>query len=70
MTLILVSHYFGTARNPELNINPSSLKLEPYYPILSQSGIDLQATIGSCLYKLEAVTADKIPRGIRVWLVG
>ena len=54
-----LTHYFGTARNPELNINPSSLKLEPYYPILSQTGIDIQATIGSCLYKLEAVTVDK-----------
>ena len=52
-----ITHYYGTARNPDLNINPSSLKLEPHYPILSQSGIDLQATIGSSLYKLEAISA-------------
>ena len=51
------SHFHGNARDPELNINQSTLKLNPYYPILTQTSMDIQATKKSWLYKLEALTA-------------
>ena len=51
-----ISHFRGNARDPELNVNQSTLKLNPYYPILSQTSIDIQATKESWLYKLEALT--------------
>ena len=51
-----ISHFRGNARDPELNVDQSTLKLNPYYPILSQTSIDIQATKESWLYKLEALT--------------
>ena len=50
-----ISHFRGNARDPELVVNQSTLKLDPYYPILSQTSIDIQATKESWLYKLEAL---------------
>ena len=51
-----ISHFRGNARDPELIVNQSTLKLDQYYPILSQTSIDIQATKESWLYKLEALT--------------
>ena len=51
-----ISHFRGNARDPELTVNQSTLKLDQYYPILSQTSIDIQATKESWLYKLEALT--------------
>ena len=51
-----ISHFRGNARDPELINNQSTLKLDQYYPILSQTSVDVQATRESWLYKLEALT--------------
>ena len=50
----------------ELNINPLSQKLDAYYPILSQTSLDIQSTKGAWLYKLEALTAKNGKRDILV----
>ena len=52
------SHFYGHSRNPKLNINQSSFKLDQHYPLLSQTGIDIQATKDSWLYKFEAISAE------------
>ena len=52
------SHFYGHSRNPKLIINQSSFKLDQYYPLLSQTGIDIQATKDSWLYKFEAISAE------------
>ena len=52
-----LSHFSGTSREPLLipdsATDPTSLR--PYYPLISQSGLDTQATLGSWLLKLEAI---------------
>jgi len=53
-----LSNFYGTGREPVLspgfdgNGNPV---LIPYYELVNQSGLDLQATLGSWLWKLEAI---------------
>ena len=53
-----VSHFYGNNRSPNLTFNNKSFKLGQYYPILSQTSLDLQSTKGAWLYKLEALLAD------------
>jgi hypothetical protein len=55
-----ITHFHGHARNPKLTINQSTFKFDSYYPLLSQTGIDIQATKDAWLYKLEAVSAKFI----------
>lgn len=50
-----LSHFYGTSRDPLLVFNPASLKLDPYYEIIRQTGVDLQATLGKWLWKLEVI---------------
>lgn len=51
-----VSHFYGTARDPLLvpqldgNMQPI---LIPYYPLMHQTAVDVQATYGPMLYKFE-----------------
>ena len=52
-----LSHFYGNNRTPELKPNSSTLKFDPFYPILSQTGLDIQSTKGSWLYKLESISA-------------
>jgi len=53
-----VSHFYGTSRDPRLipTINTSgTIVLSPFYDIINQTSIDLQATKGNMLWKLEAL---------------
>ena len=53
-----LSHFWGTSREPVLvprPIGPGSFTLVPRYDIIHQTGLDLQATIGNGLWKLEAI---------------
>jgi hypothetical protein len=53
-----VSHFRGTAREPRLLGGLSvdgEPRLVPYYDLIDQSGLDLQATLSSWLLKLEAI---------------
>lgn len=52
-----IAHFYGNNRAPQLNINPSTLKFNPHYTTLSQTSLDIQATKGAWLYKLEALSA-------------
>ena len=52
-----IAHFHGNNRAPQLNINPSTLKFNPHYTTLSQTSLDIQATKGAWLYKLEALSA-------------
>jgi hypothetical protein len=53
-----VAHFYGTSRDPRLvpalNANASPI-LIPFYDIINQTSIDLQATKGNMLWKLEAL---------------
>jgi hypothetical protein len=53
-----VSHFHGTSREPRLLDSLSvagERQLVPYYALIDQSGLDLQATLSSWLLKLEAI---------------
>jgi hypothetical protein len=55
-----ISHFKGTAREPELRPNPNgSAELYPYYALLTQTGIELQRVAGEYLLKLEAISHSK-----------
>ncbi len=53
-----VAHFYGTSRYPRsiLTMNSSGAPvLKPFYDIINQTSIDLQATKGNMLWKLEAL---------------
>jgi len=53
------AHVFhGTSREPRLVPDPATGRLEPVYPELSQTGLDLQYTSGPWLLKGEAVAGE------------
>lgn len=54
-----VSHFSGTAREPLL-VPTAGGELQPFYPLLEQTGLDLQATKGSWLWKLEVAGREQL----------
>lgn len=57
-----IAHFAGTAREPRFLILPGDVtppssikKLTPYYEIINQTSLDLQAIFGGWLLKLEAI---------------
>lgn len=53
-----LSHFYGTGREPTLLPSLSAEGepiLIPYYQLINQTGLDVQATLGSWLWKLEAI---------------
>ena len=54
-----LSHFHGTGREPRLLIETTGASqpyFQPFYQKIDQSGLDLQLTLGSWLWKLEAMT--------------
>jgi len=53
-----VSYFNGTSRDPRFiaaTDSSGSSVLNPYYDVIQQAGVDLQATYGSWLWKLESI---------------
>jgi hypothetical protein len=55
-----ISHFYGTSRDPRfsssaVDISKDDLELIPIYDLIHQSGVDVQATFGAWLFKLEAI---------------
>ena len=52
-----ISHFYGTSRDPDLipGLKGSNPVLIPFYDIINQTSIDVQATKGNMLWKLEAL---------------
>lgn len=53
-----ISYFSGTSREPLLLPSVNALNqtvLTPYYPLIEQAGIDVQATVGQWLWKMEAI---------------
>jgi len=49
-----LSWFSGTSRDPEFIVQPSGA-YQPRYPLIHQAGLDLQLTLDSWLWKLEAI---------------
>ncbi len=57
-----LSHFNGTSRAPELRPTLNSngeIELIPFYGLIDQTGLDLQAIIGNWTWKLEAILQTK-----------
>lgn len=68
-----VSLFKGTAREPQLVSRLSEsgqIQFQPYYYQLTQLGLDLQATVGAWLWKLEAVHRSDISGDHRAYTAG
>jgi len=51
-----VSHFYGTGREPLFLIDPTNpTSFNIFYPIINQTGLDVQATTGSFLWKFESI---------------
>ena len=54
-----IAHFSGNSREPLLLPSPDGKnKLVPFYPKIDQTSLDLQATLGAWLWKLEAIYSD------------
>lgn len=54
-----LSHFHGTSREPTFSLvtkSDGSTVLAPHYDLIDQTGLDVQATLGDWLWKLEAIT--------------
>jgi hypothetical protein len=51
-----LAHFWGTGREPRLLPGIGGSKLIPHYDLIHQTSLDVQATKGSWLWKLEAIT--------------
>ena len=75
-----ISHFYGTSRGPRLLLNTDAngnSVLIPFYDIINQTSLDLQATKGNMLWKLEALhrsgqatTYNAIAAGFEYTFVG
>lgn len=52
-----LSHFYGTSREPRFvfGVNASEPVLIPHYDIIHQTGLEIQATKGNWLWKLESI---------------
>ena len=64
-----VSHFYGTSRVPVFLVDDLG-NFEPLYELMNQSGIDLQASTGSMLWKGEAIHRESERKTITGLTVG
>ena len=52
-----ISHFYGTSREPRIIPTPipGGVALVPFYDIINQTGIDVQATLDEWLWKVEVI---------------
>lgn len=53
-----LSHFYGTNREPLIQLNATMDKLLPYYEIMHQTGLDIQKTSDAWLWKLEVIRRE------------
>ncbi|MGN7611274.1 hypothetical protein ACQZV8_04220 [Magnetococcales bacterium HHB-1] len=68
-----LSHFYGTNRQPRyqtLQDSEGNPYLAPYYEIIHQTGMDLQATLESWIFKLEMIRQEENTDETHIELVG
>lgn len=57
-----LSYFSGTGRDPLFhpNLESGHLVLAPFYPLIEQAGLDLQATMEAWLWKLEVISRQEM----------
>jgi len=51
-----LSYFNGTSRDPSFVLNTAGDALLPVYELINQTGLDVQATVGNWLWKLEMIS--------------
>jgi len=64
-----VSHFNGTSRTP-LITSTDGVSFAPHYELIDQTGLELQASLGSMLWKLEAIQRKSDRKTIRAYTLG
>ena len=64
-----VSHFKGTSRTPFFTSN-DGVSFAPHYELIDQTGLELQASFGSLLWKLEAIQRKSDRKTIRAYTFG
>lgn len=49
-----ISHFYGNGREPLFNFQPNG-KVNAFYPVMNQTGLELQATHNAFLWKFESI---------------
>jgi len=57
---VALSHFYGTNREPLLRPNQSFTALNPFYELMHQTGLEVQYTAESWLWKLETIRRETI----------
>ena len=68
-----LAHFSGTSREPRLLPDlddQGRAVLAPHYDLIHQTSLELQATVGSLLGKLELITRDGHGRRFAAWVAG
>lgn len=60
---IALSHFSGTSREPELLPMAGGAIFEPYYPVIDQTGMELQYNIDAWLLKAEVISRSGMHGG-------
>lgn len=55
---LALSHFSGTGREPESFIPDANNVLQPYYSLINQTGLELQALIDDWTWKLEMISTE------------
>lgn len=58
-----LSHFSGLSREPEFLQTASENVFQPYYPVIDQTGLELQYNVNAWLFKLEAITRSGMQGG-------
>lgn len=53
-----LSHFYGTGREPDAFVFNSAGVLVPYYALINQTGLDMQALVGDWTWKLEMISRE------------
>jgi len=64
-----VSHFKGTSRTP-LFTTTDGVNFAPHYELIDQTGLELQASSGSMLWKLEAIQRKSKRKTIQAYTIG
>ena len=64
-----VSYFKGTSRTPFFTTN-DGVSFAPNYELINQTGLELQASLGSMLWKLEAIQRTSDRKIIRAYTLG
>ena len=52
---LALSHFYGTSRDPLFLFDSATDRLTPFYPLINQTGLEIQATIDEWLLKFEGI---------------